>query len=196
MIHIENLIVEKNGQRIAQCKSLDIQGGDHVGLIGSNGSGKSTLLKVLAGLERDWQGRVEIECPVRQRVYVHQHPFFFRGTVLDNVLYGLRARRIPSAEASCRALEWLKKFAVDGLADKDPQKLSGGEKRRVALARGFVLNPELILLDEPIAELDNEGVDLVSKVLKEFNEGTVVFVSPRKIPAGFVRQSIKLESLR
>jgi ABC-type nitrate/sulfonate/bicarbonate transport system ATPase subunit len=197
MIHIENLIVQKHDLVIARCQSLTLKTGEHIGLIGGNGSGKSTLLKVIAGLEKSWTGTVQINVPVNQRVYVHQHPFFFRGTVLDNVLYGLKARLVSKPEAQERALDWLGKLGVSGFQNSDPRKLSGGEKRRVALARAFVLNPSLILLDEPIAELDDEGREQVKRAIALISQTqSLIFASPRPIPEGFVQRSLDLESLR
>jgi len=134
-------------------------------LTGLNGSGKSTLLRILAGLER-----AEVESvrfmgdalrldpyPALLRdavVYVHQHPVMFSTTVADNIAYGLAARRLPREQIARRVEEAMEWAGVAHLRRSKPQTLSGGEKQRIALARARVLEPRLLLLDEPTANLD------------------------------------------
>ncbi|MDF1663140.1 MAG: ATP-binding cassette domain-containing protein [Planctomycetota bacterium] len=193
MIEIRNLVVTKKID-ICRCDSLDIKKGARFGVIGGNGSGKSTLLKVLAGIETDWRGQVSIELPLQDRVYVHQSPYFFRGSVLDNVLYGLKARPVSRKDATTLAMDWIDKLGITRFKDKKPQQLSGGEKRRVALARALVLKPQLLLLDEPLAELDEAGVTQVRELLQSLKEVTFLFASPREIPEGFITDSITLKT--
>lgn len=192
MIKIRHLVVTKKID-ICRCDALDIKSGARVGIIGGNGSGKSTLLKVLAGIEADWRGEVSIEIPVKERVYVHQQPYFFRGTVLDNVLYGLKARPISRKDALKQAMNWIEKLGIERFRDSKPQLLSGGEKRRVALARALVLEPKLLLLDEPLAELDEPGIAKVGELLASLdNAVTYLIASPREIPQGFVDEDFTL----
>lgn len=139
--------------------------GESCVIAGSNGSGKTTLLKIISGLESAhvadyrFNGRSETLIPFPDRlrraiVYVHQHPYLFHTSLRHNLEYGLRSRGLPEQERARRvseALEW------SGLVDclqTPPAKLSGGEKQRAALARAKVLEPELLLLDEPTANLD------------------------------------------
>jgi tungstate transport system ATP-binding protein len=146
---------------------LEFEAGSGYVLTGPNGSGKTTLLRIAAGLEPA-HGRVEFraqpaaireypEAWRREVVYVHQQPYLFHTSIEKNLEYGLARRGMPPAErrASAReALEWA------GLGDRrevPPHKLSGGEKQRVALARAKVLNPTLLLLDEPTANLDGDA---------------------------------------
>lgn len=195
MIEIRNLVVTKNALKICQCESLTIERGARFGIVGGNGSGKSTLLKVLGGIETDWTGELKIEVPQRERVYVHQHPYFFRGTVLDNVLYGLKARPITRKAALNRARAWIDKLGIARFCETKPQKLSGGEKRRVALARALVLEPQLLLLDEPLAELDETGVVQVRELLATLDaDVTYLIASPREIPKGFIEADFSLGS--
>jgi tungstate transport system ATP-binding protein len=147
---------------------VDFEAGSGYVLTGSNGSGKTTLLRIAAGLEPAQRGRVEFrtqpsatadypEAWRREIVYVHQQPYLFHTSIEKNLEYGLAQRGFSPMQrrAPVRdALEWA------GLSDKrdvPPHKLSGGEKQRVALARAKLLNPTLLLLDEPTANLDGEA---------------------------------------
>ncbi|TFW10235.1 ATP-binding cassette domain-containing protein, partial [Oxalobacteraceae bacterium OM1] len=140
--------------------SLVLQPGSAYVLTGLNGAGKSTLLRVLAGLEPAlcgelrFVGQLAALSPYPQAmreaiVYVHQHPVMFATSVFDNIAYGLKARGLPRGEIVQRvdaALAWA---GVEHLRDSKPRTLSGGEKQRIALARAKVLEPKLLLLDEP-----------------------------------------------
>ncbi|MGO4279975.1 tungstate transport system ATP-binding protein [Cupriavidus sp. OV038] len=154
-----------------------------VALTGVNGAGKSTLLRMMAGLEPApgatvaWQdeGGKHREAPLtplppalRQRVaYMHQHPYLFRTSVRDNIAYGLRARGVAHDEIERRvgaALGWA---GIVHVQDTAPEKLSGGEVQRVALARAKVLEPELLLLDEPTSNLDGHAREQVIALIGE-----------------------------
>jgi tungstate transport system ATP-binding protein len=141
-------------------------------LTGVNGAGKSTLLRVLAGLERAEVERVEFEgrevalhpYPRLLRtaiVYVHQHPIMFSTSVAHNIGYGLLARGEPAARVAQAVEEAMAWAGVAHLRGSDPARLSGGEKQRVALARARVLQPRLLLLDEPTANLDGSAREQV-----------------------------------
>ncbi len=145
--------------------SLSFEAGRRYVLSGPNGSGKTTLLRMLAGLEAMDGGMVSFRGEVarsgvlpmtwqREIVYVHQQPYLFHGSIASNLEYGLRLRGISRAqrrEGVQDALQWA------GLIDRamvPAHKLSGGEAQRLALARAKLLNPALLLLDEPTANLD------------------------------------------
>lgn len=149
--------------------TLDVADGETVGLLGPNGSGKSTTLRCLAGLETAQAGRIDIATttvedtdrgidvpPERRSVgYVFQDYLLFpHMSVLDNVAFGLRARGVARRESDKRARQWLERLDVGDLASRKPGQLSGGQAQRVALARALVTEPDLLLLDEPLAALD------------------------------------------
>jgi len=171
---------------------LEIATGDRVAIRGRNGCGKSTLLRVLGGLEKDYDGAVELDLPPIEVVYVHQTPCLFRGSVLQNVIYGLAARKHPPAQRAKTARRWLQALGIEELLEHNSGKLSGGEKRRVALARAFAIEPELLLLDEPFADLDQPGIDRVRAAILSVRS-TVVLSSPVGLPDGIVTRSLQLD---
>lgn len=152
-------------------------------LTGANGSGKTTLLRILAGLEQGEIARAEFAgrsvslspYPKEMRdaiVYVHQHPVLFSTSVENNIGYGLRVRGTDSKSIARQVKEAMEWAGVTHLRRQKPSTLSGGEKQRVALARAKVLNPRLLLLDEPTANLDGAARDQVAALIPAFvNEG-------------------------
>ncbi|MDF1562571.1 MAG: ATP-binding cassette domain-containing protein [Deltaproteobacteria bacterium] len=186
LIRIEGLRVQREGKTICAVPALEVGAGERLGLVGPNGSGKTTLLKVLAGLDESANGRLEIDLPVRERIYVHQQPLLFRGSVLANATYGLRARGLGRREAERLAREWLERLGVAHLASRQREGLSGGEKRRIALAQALAPAPRLLLLDEPLADLDDEGAARVLEALAGLEETTLIAAAPTALPAGLV----------
>lgn len=193
MIDVRSLEVSKDGQRICHVPELTVQPGERLAVIGTNGSGKSTLLRVLAGLEHDYQGQCEVQAALEERTYVHQNPYLFRGTVLSNVAYGLRARGQSRAAATKAALDGLEQFGIRDLASRKTGNLSGGEVRRVALARAVVLDPRLLLLDEPLSDLDAEGIESVCRVLTALPDTTVLIASPTTLLPELAAVELRLE---
>jgi len=143
--------------------SLEIASGELVALMGASGSGKTTTLRMVAGYEPPDSGRVWLEgkdittrAPrVRGFGMVFQHYALFpHMTVGQNVAFGLEARGVSKAERSARAAVALANVGLDGAAPRAIQSLSGGEQQRVALARALVIEPPVLLLDEPLSNLD------------------------------------------
>ena len=135
-------------------------------VIGPNGAGKTSLLRLLGLLEKPGQGRVLFRdqdttalwphcLDLRRRLgFLHQNPLLFQGTVVDNLAVGLKYRRVPRRERHHRVEEILTAFGLTSLAWRPAVQLSGGEAQKVALARIMVFDPEVLLLDEPTANLD------------------------------------------
>lgn len=144
-----------------------VAGGSYV-LTGDNGCGKTTLLRIVAGLEAADGGMLWFEGAAidlghypealrRKLVYVHQQPYLFNTTIAHNIAYGLNMRGVPKRRRELLVREAIAWAGVGHLSSVLPHKLSGGEKQRVALARAKVLNPRLLLLDEPTASLDSDA---------------------------------------
>jgi len=193
LIQIRNLEVRKKGMNICRADELDVQPGQHLAIVGPNGSGKTTLLRVIGALEKQFTGQCHLEVPIRQCVYVHQTPYLLRGTVLFNATYGLAARGVNARERNAVALQWLARLGIDRLADRPCDQLSGGEKRRLALVRALAIQPQLLLLDEPFADLDQDGIDTVCDALDEASGATILMASPVPLPE---RLSMRVFSLR
>lgn len=136
---------------------LSLSHGEVVSLVGASGSGKSTLLRIIAGLERDYSGRIALEGqPLQGRSpeigFIFQEPRLFPWlTVAQNVAFGLER---PSAQAQRRASELLVEVGLGGFEQALPKQLSGGQAQRVAIARGLFGQPRVLLLDEPFSAVD------------------------------------------
>lgn len=164
LVEVRNLLVRRGKFPALQLDLLTIRDGEVMAVVGPNGAGKSTLLLTLARLLKPEEGeilfngrRVEAEPDTiyRRRIaLVMQDPLLFDTSVFDNVASGLRFRGIPKDEIRQRVPLWLERLGVAHLAKRRANQLSGGEAQRVSLARAMVLEPQLLLLDEPFSALD------------------------------------------
>ncbi|MFC6617599.1 ABC transporter ATP-binding protein [Deinococcus radiophilus] len=143
--------------------SLDINQGETLALLGPSGCGKSTVLRCVAGLEQPDTGRVLMHgrdvtgLPPEQRgvgMVFQDYALFPHLSVLGNVAFGPKMRRVPKEEAERQAHEALSLVELTGLEDRRPDQLSGGQQQRVALARALATGSDLLLLDEPLSNLD------------------------------------------
>ncbi|HAA48090.1 MAG TPA: hypothetical protein DCE43_00110 [Planctomycetaceae bacterium] len=196
IVSTHGLEIFRNQAPILAVEDLEIGPGERVGIHGGNGSGKTTLLRVLAALEPTRPGQVTWRCSRDQLTLVHQDPWLFRGSVLANVEYGLAARRVKRAARRHQATDCLERLGGTHLANRNVEGLSAGERRRVALARALVIKPRLLLLDEPLAEIDDEGVQAIEMALAQLPDTTIVVASPIGLPDGFVQRRIELVSPR
>lgn len=154
--------VHKSWQQVTALQnfSLDIAAGELVVLVGSSGCGKSTLLRMLIGLEPATQGEIRVNGePVRgvgkERGIVFQEPRLFPWlTVIDNVMLGLADEKLSRGVKSQRALAMLERVQLQEFAHALPSRLSGGMAQRVAIARGLIARPQILMLDEPFGALD------------------------------------------
>ena len=162
MIDIENLSIDL-GEFHLRDISLRIHDGEYMVLLGPTGAGKTVLVECIVGIHRPDTGRILIDGRDATRLYPEErnvgfvpqdYALFPNMTVADNVAYGLKARRLPKAEIAERVERMMRLSEVEHLRARLPLNLSGGEKQRVALGRALATEPRVLLLDEPLAALD------------------------------------------
>jgi ABC-type sulfate/molybdate transport systems ATPase subunit len=156
--------------------ALDLRAGEVLVILGPNGAGKSTLLRALAGLEPSVAAH-SIQSGRGPVTLVFQRPAALSGSAAFNVRAALLGKRLSEADRRKRAADSLARFDISHLADHNAKTLSGGEMRRLALARAFVLEPEVLLLDEPFDDLDAEGQRRLSLDLQHAIRETEVAVA-------------------
>jgi len=166
---VENLHLQYGDNPILKGVSMTLSPGEVVALLGASGSGKTTLLRSVAGLEQPSQGKIAIgdsvlydsaagvDMPVEQRslgLVFQSYALWPHKTVFENVAYGLRLRNTSGADIDKRVTEALNNLGLGHLAQRLPHQLSGGQQQRVAIARALVYNPPVVLMDEPLSNLD------------------------------------------
>ena len=164
LLGVRDLVVTRAGRRILEVGELSIRRGETLAIVGPNGAGKSTLLLALAGLLRPERGTFlfdgETVVPDRELAYrrriglVLPAPLLLSTSVYGNVAAGLRFRGVGAAEIRERVEHWLERLSIAHLWDRPAGQLSSGEAQRTSLARALVLDPTLLLLDEPFVALD------------------------------------------
>ena len=177
---LRSLTKDYGGRRVLDIDSLDILSGEVLALVGPSGSGKSTLLRLLNFLEVPTSGSINFsgqpyqagqDMPLEQRrkvTTVFQRPMLLERSVWDNVGYGLRLR--GSNHAKDRIQASLEEVGLSHLSRQRARTLSGGEAQRVALARAMVLKPDVLLLDEPTANLDPYNVGQIEGIIRRIND--------------------------
>ena len=164
--------------------TFDVRQGEFLAVVGPSGCGKTTLLRILANLERQDAGTIEI---VRKDLGRPENSMILQGesifpwmTVQENVEFGLRLRRIDKQERARQAEVYIEKVGLDGFAHSYPHQLSGGMKQRVSIARAFANDPEILLMDEPFAALDEQTKLILQQELLRLWESTrktVLFIT-------------------
>ncbi|MGO4496183.1 ABC transporter ATP-binding protein [Paenibacillus sp. 2RAB27] len=166
--------------------TLTIKKGEFVSLLGPSGCGKSTVLNLVAGFDTQSEGTIQVNGKKvtgagADRVVVFQeHGLFPWLTVLDNVAFGLRQKGIPKEERHEMAMEQIKSVHLSRFADRYPHELSGGMKQRAAIARALAMDPEILLMDEPFAALDEQTRLILHKELEEIwmrTRKTILFIT-------------------
>ena len=194
-LEAKNLSVILGGQKIIDIPSFNVFPNEVIVIIGPNGSGKTTLLLTLATLlkpEKEsiisyWGQPAKYSSDIlklrRQFAVLFQEPLLLSGSVWDNVTLGLRMRRVKKDEINFRTKKWMERFGIMGLAKRQVKTLSGGEAKRVSLARAFVLQPEILFLDEPFTALDSPTraslLEDFERVLRETKVTTVMVTHDR-----------------
>ena len=202
MIDICDLYKSFNGQEVLRGVSLRIERGELLALIGMSGYGKSVLLKHIIGLMKPDQGQVFIDqqdiCQLKGKGLEDMRTrfgFLFQGgalfdslTVFENVAFPLREKTaMKEAEIEARVLFELEQVGMAGAENKNPAELSGGMKKRVALARALVMDPEIMLFDEPTTGLDPVTTSLIQRFIKQCHDrlGFTGLIVTHEIPKIF-----------
>lgn len=177
LYRFENITCRYGRHTALDIAALEIPGTEMLCVRGANGAGKSTLLQLLALLQPTSSGCLWFDghrvlnngrarrALRRQVCLVHQQPLMLRGSVADNVSYGLKLQRMSRLEQQHRKTWALQSVDLEGFAERPAQELSGGETRRVALARALALKPRVLLLDEPFAGLDHDQAQSFESLL-------------------------------
>ena len=189
---IKDLTKLYNGTRVLDISDLVIDEGKIYGVMGPNGSGKTTLLSILALLVKPTSGiiffdglemnsRENDEFTLRREMtMVFQNPFLFNTSVEKNVAYGLRIRGLSKKEQRRKVSECLDLVGLTGFQKRRANELSSGEIQRVAIARGIAVNPKVLFLDEPTANVDKTNTDILEKIVKQWNcryNATILFAT-------------------
>jgi iron(III) transport system ATP-binding protein len=168
-LSVDNLHLKYGDNPVLKGVSMELKRGEVVSLLGPSGSGKTTLLRAVAGLEKPTAGRITIgngvvydgtprsEIPAEERnlgLVFQSYALWPHKTVFDNVAYPLKLRKVASGEIKQRVQSVLDQLGLGHLGNRHPHQLSGGQQQRVAIGRALVYNPPVILLDEPLSNLD------------------------------------------
>ena len=174
-LEISELSYEAGGLRILDRISLTFAAGPRSVVLGPNGAGKSVLLRVCHGLLQPTSGRIRWHGPAAaarwRQAMVFQRPVMLRRSAADNVRYALRLRRVPRTECGVRTAAALERTGLAHLAQTPARVLSIGEQQRLALARAWVLAPEVLFLDEPTANLDPAATRAVEDIIRAIDRG-------------------------
>lgn len=192
---------------------LQAQRRDVIGVVGANGAGKTTVIRAIAGLEQIDDGRIAINSmvvddpiadvfvsPQQRRVGVvfQDYRLFPQLSALDNVAFALRCRSVNRQAARATAMQWLERFDLAMHRDHMPATLSGGQSQRVALARALAMEPDILLLDEPLAAIDPDAKsrirDDLSRYLADFDGATVLISHQHDDIAGLATTAIVLDA--
>jgi NitT/TauT family transport system ATP-binding protein len=154
-LRVQNVSLSYGAEPVLEGASLVVGKGQFVSLVGPSGSGKSSLLRAAMGLQQVSAGTVDLEFPKNDVGILFQDDALLPWrTARQNVALGLRFRGMEKRQALQRADDWLRRLGLEGFEDRYPRRLSGGQRKRVALAQVLALEPKLILMDEPFASLD------------------------------------------
>ena len=179
-LHLDGVVYEAQGQRLIDAISQTFAAGPRSVILGPNGAGKSLLLRLCHGLLRPTAGTIAWARPTAQRLQamVFQRPVLLRRSALANVTYALSLRRVARRARKAAALAALERAGLADLAHRPARVLSSGEQQRLALARAWVLEPQVLFLDEPTASLDPGATRRVEDLVNEFHrKGTKIIMT-------------------
>jgi len=176
----------KEKKRVLDSICLDVKKGEIVSIIGPSGCGKSTLLSAIGGINTNFTGEIlvnekKVTSPSSQRGYIFQKPALFDWlSIVDNVGYGLKLKKMNKEQIKSKSLKFIEEIGLSSYENYYPKQLSGGMQQRVALARVLILEPEILLMDEPFSALDYQTrLEMQKLTLKLWShyKPSIVFVT-------------------
>jgi tungstate transport system ATP-binding protein len=180
-LHLERVSFAAGGRALLDGITLTLGPGGPTFILGPNGAGKTLLLRACHGLlplasgTLRW-GQAERASALRRQAMVFQRPILLRRSAAGNIEHALRIRGIPRGESRARAAAALARVGLDSLANRPARELSGGEQQRVAIARAWALEPELLLLDEPTANLDPSATQAIEAAIAALDAAGVSLI--------------------
>jgi tungstate transport system ATP-binding protein len=188
LLRTVNLLKDYKGKHVLNNLNLEAERGERLGIVGPNGSGKTTLIRILNLLESQTKGEIHLngkallktrnDWSLRRRMaVVFQKPLVFNLNVDENIAMGLRVRGMKKGDIDIKVTDCLEYFGLTELRKNNARKLSGGEKQLISIARATVVEPELLLLDEPTSSLDLKNASLVKDCLENMRS-TILITSP------------------
>ena len=205
-LSVQNVNKTYDGKKVLNNISFEVQKGEFLAILGLSGCGKTTLLRILIGLEKqdngiilkDQQDISDLSPDKRGMGIIFQNYALFPNmTVLENVSYALKLHKKTAKSAEKIAKETLDQLGMGELLKRKPAQLSGGQQQRVAIARTLALNPDILLLDEPISALDVTNREIMKKELKEIQKkfhSTMIFITHEQEEAFYLADRIMVMS--
>lgn len=191
LLQIEKVKKRYNDRVVLDIDTSTFEKGQVYAVVGPNGSGKTTLINILSLLDKPDEGKIlfkgkdiwqnpkqNILNSRRKMTLVHQKPFLFQTTVFNNIAYGLKIRGIPVHQNEEKIHKALAMVGLSGFEKRNALQLSGGEAQRVVIARALAIEPEVLFLDEPTANIDLRHIDVIERIIKKINQEmktTVIF---------------------
>ncbi|WP_102401842.1 ATP-binding cassette domain-containing protein [Haloimpatiens massiliensis] len=180
-IELINGVKEYSGRKVLDAEHIVFEEGHIYAVLGLNGSGKSTLLQCIAGFNELTQGKIlyddgEFNEKKKEISMMSQQPFLFNSSVKENVIMGLKFRKISKEIINKRFENYSKYFEIDEILNKNAKKLSGGESAKVSLLRTAILETEVVILDEPTASMDIESTMAAEKLIKDIMDNKKIII--------------------